>query len=134
MIKTYKCGLVVTLLFFCLKMSSQEKEKSNINFGFYDGYIISGYVDKGAFLNFTGPNINYTKNESKVVLGMLPSLRFKEDKSKVKNAFVTPTLGMGLTYSYRNFAVQVPFYYNTKTAIENGKWNIGIGIGYRFMK
>ena len=130
----YKCGFLVILLFFCLKVNGQEKEDANINLGFYDGFFISGYVDKGGFLNFTGPNINYTKIDSKIVIGMLPSLRFKEDKSEVKNAFITPNLGVGITYSYKNFAVQIPFYYNTKTGTENGKCNIGIGIGYRFIK
>ena len=105
--------------------------KEKINFGFFDGTIVAGYADQGGFLNFTGPNVSFTSGKSKILVGMLPSLRFKEDKSAVKNAFVTPTLGMGITYSYKKIAVQVPFYYNAKTATVNGKWNVGIGIGLK---
>lgn len=55
-------------------------------------------------------------------------LRFKEDKSEVKNSFVMPTLGIGITYSYRKLALQIPLYYNAKTATADGKWNVGIGM------
>ena len=108
-----------------------DNSKEKINFGFFDGTIVTGYVDQGGFLNFTGPNVSYTSGKSKILVGMLPSLRFKEDKSAVKNAFVTPTLGMGMTYSYKKIAIQVPFYYNAKTATLDGKWNVGIGIGLK---
>lgn len=100
-------------------------------FAGYDGTVIAGYVDKGAFLNFTGPNINLVAGRSKLVLGMLPSLRFREDKAAVKNSLVTPTLGVGLTCCYKKIAVQLPLYYNAKTATANGKWNIGVGVGMR---
>ena len=111
--------------------SEASPKAERVQFGLYDGTIVAGYVDHGGYLNFTGPNVSYAFGKSKVLAGMLPSLRFKEDKSMVKNAFVTPTLGMGITYSYKKFAVQVPFYYNAKTAIADGKWNVGIGIGLK---
>lgn len=106
-------------------------QKSEVNLSLYDGIIVAGYVDNGAFLNFLGPNINLTKGNSKWILGMLPSLRFKEDTKTPKNAFVTPNLGMGLTYQYNYLAVQVPMYYNPKTATSNGKWCVGVGIGFK---
>lgn len=106
-------------------------QEPKVVFGFFEGTAVAGYVDKGGFLNFTGPNASFTSGKSKLLLGMLPSLRFKEDKSKVKNSFVMPTLGIGLTYSYKKFAVQVPLYYNAKTATADGKWNLGIGIGIK---
>ena len=90
---------------------------------------IFGYIDNGAYINFTGPNINYKSGNSKFVFGMLPSLRFKRDDGQTKNSFITPNLGVGMTYSYKSFAFQIPFYYNPKTALENGKWHVGIGIG-----
>lgn len=102
-----------------------------VSFALYDGIFIGGYVDNGAYLNFTGPNINVTYKKSKFILGMLPSLRFKEDKGTPKNAFVTPNLGIGFTFSYKMWAVQLPLYYNAKTATQNGQWHIGLGIGLR---
>lgn len=106
-------------------------KESKVTFGFFEGTVIAGYVDKGGFLNFTGPNVSLTSGKSKLLLGMLPSLRFKEDKSQVKNSFVMPTLGMGLTYSYKKLALQVPLYYNAKTSTADGKWNVGIGVGIK---
>lgn len=113
------------------KISEEKKEKAS--FSFFDGTVIVGYIDKGAFLNFTGPNVNFNKGNSRIVIGMLPSLRFKKDKSDAtKNSFVTPNLGVGITYSYKSFALQVPCYYNPKTSTRNGSWVVGAGIGYRF--
>jgi formylmethanofuran dehydrogenase subunit A len=28
-------------------------------------------------------------------------------------------------------AIQIPFYYTSKTTVENGKWEMGIGIGLK---
>lgn len=109
-------------------------QEDKVSFALYDGIFIGGYVDKGAFLNFTGPNINATFKNSKFILGMLPSLRFKEDKGTPKNTFVTPNLGIGLTYSYKMWAVQLPIYYNAKTSTQNGQWHVGLGLGLRLNK
>lgn len=106
-------------------------KESKVAFGFFEGTVAAGYVDKGGFLNFTGPNVSLTSGKSKLLLGMLPSLRFKEDKSQVKNSFIMPTLGMGLTYSYKKLALQIPLYYNAKTSTVDGKWNMGIGVGIK---
>lgn len=97
----------------------------------FDGIVVAGYVDRGGFTNFTGPNINWVKGDSRVILSALPSLRYKKDEGPTQNTFVTPTLGIGLTYAYRALAIQMPFYYNSKTATENGRWHVGIGIGLR---
>ena len=96
-----------------------------------DGVIIAGYVDGGGFTNFTGPNIQLSKGQTKYILGALPSLRYKNDRNTPKNSFVTPSLGVGLTFCYKIWAVQIPLYYNSKTATENGSWHVGVGIGLR---
>lgn len=120
------------ILFFIAQIFSISAQETKTKFAGFDGTIIAGYVDRGAFLNFTGPNVNVSfKKDHKIILGMLPSLRFKADKSTVKNAFITPSLGIGLTYCYKKFAVQIPLYYNIKTAVSNGRWQIGAGIGMR---
>jgi len=121
--------ILVVLLVFSLTSTFAQEDK--LNFAFYDGIFVGGYVDNGVFLNFTGPNINTTYKNSKFILGMLPSLRFKEDRGTPKNAFVTPNLGVGFTYSYKILAIQLPLYYNAKTANNDGKWHVGVGIGLR---
>ncbi len=97
----------------------------------YDGTIVVGYVDHGGYLTLTGPNINWTYGRTKVLLGLLPSLRFKEDKSPVKNSFVTPSVGLGLTFYHKRIAIQLPIYYVPKTSTKNGYWAPGIGVGFR---
>ena len=111
-------------------LNSSYGQQFNASVG--DGIAVVGYVDKGAYLNFTGPNVNFKSGNNKFILGMLPSLRFKEDKGEAKNSFITPNLGVGLTYSYKALAFQLPFYYNPKTMIENGQWVIGFGMGVNF--
>lgn len=97
------------------------------------GIIASGYVDHGAYLNFTGPGLSFShlNNKSQLTIGMLPSLRFKEDSGTIKNSFATPSLGLGLTYSYKAVAIQLPVYYNPKNSTTSGSWKIGIGIGLK---
>jgi hypothetical protein len=121
----YACGLLISG--FCFSQESAPKLKA----AFFDGVAVAGYVDHGAFINFTGPNISMTYQNTKFILGMLPSLRIKEDKSEsTKNSAVTPNLGVGLTFVYKKIALQVPVYYNTKTSSQNGSWKVGIGLGY----
>jgi hypothetical protein len=104
-------------------------QENKITTSAFNGIVTCGYVNNGGFINFTGPNINYSIHNSKIMLGMLPSIRLKQDEAVVKNAFITPTLGMGLTLIYKMYAIQIPLYYNPKNLTENGRWHIGIGIG-----
>lgn len=128
---------LLTLLFnsFAQEIKSDKNPndpaKPAVKFNPFDGTIIAGYVDNGAFLNFTGPNISFTHKSSKIILGMLPSLRYKEDNGVFRNSPITPGLGFGLTYCWKKLAVQIPIYYNAKTATANGRWNLGVGIGMR---
>lgn len=101
----------------------------------FDGYLVAGYVDHGGFINCTGPSIKFSRKPYAVLLGLLPSLRIKEDKvapGATKNSAFTPNLGFGITAAFHHLALQLPFYYNAKTAVKNGKWNPGIGLGYKF--
>lgn len=123
----YGCGIFISTLYF-----SQEKD-SKLNVSFLDGIAVAGYVDHGAFLNFTGPNINFTHKNTKLMIGMLPSLRIKKDQSNgTKNSIIMPTLGVGFAVVYKKTALQIPFYYNTKTSTDSGSWKVGLGIGYTF--
>jgi hypothetical protein len=115
----------------CIQSSICYAQDPKVKVSAYDGIVIVGYVDNGGFSNFTGPNINLVYKDSKFILGALPSLRYKQDNSTPKNSFVTPNLGIGFTYSYKLFAIQIPLYYNAKTATQNGNWQIGFGLGLR---
>lgn len=121
----------LTFFYTLIGVVFAKSQESKVDFALFDGIAIVGYVDEGAFVNFTGPNVSISSNDSKFILGMLPSLRFKEDKNTPKNSFITPNLGVGFTYSYKSLAVQIPMYYNPKTINNNGKWCVGIGIGMR---
>ncbi len=118
-------GLAVLMV---LPLYPQEKTVQAVVF---DGIAVAGYVDRGGYVNFTGPNVNMVSGHHKVVLGMMPSLRIKQEHSEPRNALVTPSLGCGVTWCYRRLAVQLPLYYNARTAMANGRWNVGVGLGVR---
>jgi len=125
-------SLITTFVFIAFSSFSQETpDRVKVAVNPFDGIMVMGYVDNGAFLNFTGPNLSFSKGKSKLMFGMLPSLRYKEDHSTIKNAPLTPNLGMGMTFCYKKIVLQVPLYYNAKTATANGEWNVGVGIGFR---
>ncbi|MGX5690963.1 hypothetical protein [Arcticibacter tournemirensis] len=128
-----------TALIICLSLSLQIRAQAPKDTGakpvLFDGLFVAGYVDNGAYVNCTGPSIKFTKRPVSVLLGLLPGLRIKEDKvpeGAPKNSVVTPSLGFGLTAAYKHLAIQLPFYYTNKTTTKDGKWNPGIGIGYKF--
>ena len=128
-----KLVLVVTTLFAFLASSAQDKK---IVATAWDGVIVSGFVDDGAFVNFGGPSIKYVQKPMSIGFGVLPSMRIKPDVTALpgasRNAWVMPSLGYGVTFAYKHFAMQVPAYYNPKTATSDGKWNLGFGVGYKF--
>ena len=102
---------------------------------FFEGVIVAGYVDQGAYINCAGPAIKFSKKPLAILVGLLPSLRIKKDKvatGATQNSVITPNLGAGITVIYKHLAIQVPVYYNAKTSTKDGKWNPGIGIGYKF--
>lgn len=122
---------VILLLFLLMVVGFAFSQESAIKVAAYDGVVVGGYVDEGAYLNFTGPNLGITLAQTKFIFGMLPSLRFKSDHSTPKNSFVTPSLGVGITFIYQRFALQLPFYYTAKTSKSDGSWMFGAGIGIK---
>ena len=119
--------LSLCLLFSTFSFAQQREFKATLA----SGVVVCGYVNNGAFLNFTGPNVKLQHENSCLMLGMLPSLKFREDNGVTKQSFVTPGLGLGMTFTYKSLAVQLPLYYTGKTSDENGVWNVGIGIGFK---
>lgn len=122
----------LTLFVLTTEVKAQVKQtKATL----YEGVIVAGYADRGAYLNFAGPALKYSQKPFVLMLGLLPSLKIKEDKgvnNGTKNAIITPTLGCGLTAVYRHLAFQLPCYYSSKTTTVNGKWKLGFGAGYKF--
>lgn len=119
----------------CLALALLSFEtKAQTKIALFDGTIVGGYVDHGAYINCIGPNVKYAKKPFSIAVGLLPSLRIKEDKvapGAPKNSLITPSLGFGITTVYNHLAFQVPLYYNAKTNTRNGAWNVGVGLGYK---
>ncbi|MCC5924373.1 MAG: hypothetical protein JJT77_11345 [Crocinitomicaceae bacterium] len=124
-----KKALIFSFLFAFQLLATGQDDKVEKQMHVFDGYIIAGYVDQGAYLNFTGPNFNLKWKKSTLVLGMLPSLRLIQLEEN-NRLHLFPSLGTGITYSYKNIAIQLPFYYNSSTDLHQAKWNIGFGLGY----
>ncbi len=123
--------ITFTVLFlWCFFAQAQEEKK--VSAKLFEGTVVAGYVDKGAYLNCTGPAVKWTKPTYSILLGLLPSIKIKEDSSPVKNSTFTPTLGFGATVTVlKHLALQIPTFYTPKTATTNGKWKLGVGIGYK---
>jgi hypothetical protein len=126
-----KTCLVLFLTLLHISVKAQDSKGPKLNLALYEGVVVGGYVHKGLFLNFGGPNVNVSLKSSKIMLGMFPSLRFKEDLGTPKNSFVTPGLGIGVSYMFKSLVLQVPFYYDSKTEKADGSWNFGFGIGFK---
>ena len=129
-----KLYIKVTTIGYLGLLLTFQKGQAQTKADLYEGVIVAGYVEKGAYINFLGPNLKISKKPYSLALGFLPSLRIKEDKVAAgasKNNVITPTLGFGITAIAKKIALQVPLYYNTKSAAKDGKWNVGIGIGYK---
>jgi hypothetical protein len=127
------CMVISFCSFYAVNAQSAAVKKATVVA--WDGMAVAGYVDKGAFVNFGGPTVKFICKPFIVGFGILPTMRLKEDKvvkGAMKNSIITPTAGFGFTFAYKHMIVQVPFYYNAKTAVSNGKWNPGIGVGYKF--
>jgi len=121
-------------LYLCLAMSTFESHSQTKPI-LFEGTAVAGYVNQGAYLNFTGPGIKLSKKPYAVVIGLLPGLRIKKDRvatGATKNAMLTPSLGFGTTFTFQHFAIQIPLYYNAKTSSKNGEWHLGAGLGYKF--
>jgi len=124
-------GLMIVL--FCQQAKSQTAPATKAVL--FDGIIVGGYADHGAYINCAGPSVKFSKKPFVLMAGLLPGLRIKEDKvapGATKNSKLTPSLGFGLTAAYKHLAFQIPLYYTAKTAAKNGKWNPGVGLGYKF--
>ena len=122
------------LLLLLLKSNCALSQKTEVSTLIFSGTIVSGYANTGGYINFTGPGAKLQKGSSDLMIGVLPTLRFKKDSGITKNSLITPSLGVGITYTYKFIAIQIPFYYNSKTAILDGRWNMGIGVGINLNK
>lgn len=113
----------------CLKAQTAKPTLS-----LWEGMVVAGYAGNGAFVNFGGPSLKWNIKPFSVSIGMMPTLRIKKDNSTVgsKNSSIMPSTGAGITMACKHFILQVPLYYDAKTAKANGKWNVGVGIGYKF--
>ena len=127
---------VISVCVACMlcNVKAQEKNVVKATITVWDGMMVVGYVNNGAFVNFGGPTLKLVMKPWSFGFGILPTMRIKEDqvaKDAPKNSIVTPTAGFGFTIAYKHLVMQVPFYYNPKTATANGKWHPGIGIGIK---
>lgn len=123
------CYSIIAQLMIAVAAHSQDKK---INTQVFEGIVVAGYVDQGAYINCTGPAVKYTTPKWNLMLGLLPSIKIKEDTAAVKNAVFTPTLGFGATLIlFKHLAIQIPTFYIPKTNTSNGKWTLGFGLGYK---
>ncbi|WP_166333091.1 hypothetical protein [Sphingobacterium chungjuense] len=125
--------LNILITFLCLCVVSAKGQEKTVSTKLFEGIIVAGYVDDGAYINCTGPAVKWSKPTYSILLGLLPSIKIKEDRAAVKNSIFTPTLGFGATVIVlKKIAIQIPAFYTPKSATTNGQWKLGAGIGYKF--
>ena len=125
----------ITFFICSLNRVQAQDVSKKVSLSAWDGMAVAGYVNKGGFVNFGGPTVRFIRKPVAAGFGILPTMRIKEEsgtKDAPKNSAIMPTAGFGFTFVYNHLALQVPFYYNPKTATSNGKWNPGLGLGYKF--
>ena len=125
----------ITFIICSLNRVQAQDVSKKVSLSAWDGMAVAGYVNKGGFVNFGGPTVRFIRKPVAAGFGILPTMRIKEEsgtKDAPKNSAIMPTAGFGFTFVYKHLALQVPFYYNPKTATSNGKWNPGLGLGYKF--
>lgn len=130
----WKAALLGGVILFMLQEWALGQE-AGVKASVFEGILVGGYTDQGAYLNCTGPAVKYQLKSFSVLFGLLPTLKFKKEQTALgapKNSVMTPTLGFGITAIFRHFAIQLPAFYSPKTNVDNGKWKPGIGFGYRF--
>jgi len=136
--KSFFSKLLFGMAFVCVSRSVRAQENTPVSISPFvaEGVVVVGYADEGAYVNFMGPGIRLNRHRFSALVGVLPSIRIKEDstpKSAPRNSIFTPSLGLGLTVLYKRVAVQIPLYYTSKTAVADGKWSVGVGLGFRFI-
>ncbi|MFN3951033.1 MAG: hypothetical protein ACK4KT_01370 [Thermaurantimonas sp.] len=120
--------IFISFMFICSVRGQSKRSSASI----YDGIAVVGVLPNGGFLNFTGPNVNIDFGRERIVIGMLPSLRYvRDDNGPTRNALIVPNLGTGITYTKDWAAAQCAFYYDNKNDTQNGRWRIGFGVGVR---
>lgn len=75
--------LIVCLFPVLFSINALFSQKLELSTFVSSGTFIGGYVDNGIYFNFTGPGIKLQKGKSDLLNGVLPSLRFKEDKGEL---------------------------------------------------
>lgn len=126
---TYTRWIILSLAMIATAVHAQDKK---ISTKIVDGIVVVGYTDRGGYINCTGPAVKYTNPQWNLMLGLLPSIKIKEDTATVKNATFTPTLGFGATLTFfKHLAIQIPAFYIPKANINDGKWTLGFGLGYK---
>ncbi len=130
-----KTATGITFIVCSLGRLHAQDTRKKVSISAWDGMAVAGYVNRGGFVNFGGPTVRFIRKPISAGFGILPTMRIKEEngtKDAPKNSAIMPTAGFGFTFVYKHLALQVPFYYNPKTATTDGKWNPGVGLGYKF--
>lgn len=126
-----------TLFFGMALMANFVKAQTTVKTSLtvWDGMFVAGYVGNGAYINCGGPSVKWTMKPFSIAVGLFPAVRIKDDKQPAgakTNSAVTPSTGVGITSAYKHLVFQIPLFYDAKTASSNGKWNLGVGVGYKF--
>jgi hypothetical protein len=118
--------VIAISLFLCNHSFAQTVNGSKKPSFTVEGQVAVTTNGEAVYLNFGGPCMKYSFKKIAFSLGMMPSLRFEQDKPR---PYITPSLGAGLQVFFlnnRRVILSFPCYYiSTKN-----KWTVTAGLGY----
>ncbi len=115
--------LVLTFYFVVAQDSSSTKKVVHVST--FSGQAMLSHDGDAFYLNFGGPSVMANFGKIKIMIGMFPSLRIKEDPVR---STLTPILGTGPTLQYKKLLLGFPFYYIAASNV----WKMSAGLGYKF--
>src|SRR5687768_989686 len=95
----------LSIVLFEKTARAQNVTQTKVNPVLFEGLVVAGYGDHGAYINFAGPGVKVVQKPFSVLVSMLPGLRIKKDKvasGNTSNATLTPSLGFGITGSFKH--------------------------------
>jgi len=88
--------------------------------GMLNGFTRVNLSSKAVYFTFGGPGLRYKRSKMTYFLGLLPSIRMRDDEA-------IPSVGGGFQMVYKQIALTFPSFYYAK-----GKWEFATGLGVVF--
>lgn len=112
----------LTILLLCISCLSSAQSTEVQPSWQLNGMVGVNISSRGEYLTFGGPGLTFKRKKSGLFIGLLPAIKMDHSTFAFR-----PSVGGGIRYNYKNFAVMAPVAY-----FDQGRWEIAFGLGYIF--